>query len=295
MPTTWVREVQYREFIPNYMADKAVGREYSLPRQADALLPVPARGDLGGQASQEFFEGAERLRDDLREIRERWDNRLILEETPFAKGYFDGRFEIVLHGNRRVEADEINWFCPIPASAAVFKESVSRSDVDVIYSEDGDGRQNKVVFVDIVQIGDSPKIAIPVAVPVRLYRIPDKDCSVGHGLLYRNVSTLGFKVFPFSRDWEGNGSIVNGSRCLGDERGRAMVECGSKVVNRIAYDQGKEIWEWLFGDVAQVKTIGMRQDCFRAGALHSDFVKLTGQGGRVADKAINVAVGPFDL
>jgi hypothetical protein len=46
-----------------------------------------------GEAFQERFEAAERLRDDLAHIKKRWDNRLTLEKTPLWEGYLNGRFE----------------------------------------------------------------------------------------------------------------------------------------------------------------------------------------------------------
>ena len=72
----------------------------SAPRQASAVI-------LPGVGSNEALEGVKRLRDDLRHLRERWDDRLVLEDRPFWEVYLYGRAEIVVYGDWGVGSDHL--------------------------------------------------------------------------------------------------------------------------------------------------------------------------------------------
>lgn len=67
------------------------------------------------------------------------------------------------------------------------------------------------------------------------------------------------------------------------------------VVNRVTDDRLKILADWLFGPVGQAKTIRIGEYDKRAPWPINDLVQVFGQGRGLADKRINVAIGPFDL
>ncbi len=255
-------------------------------RQASVEFAQPLL-DIG---PEEAFECVQRLRDDLGHLRERWDNRLILEDSSLWESYFDGRAEIVLYGNWLVGADHINCAVRIPAHLTVFHSIGANPGVDICDCCDGDDRQEIVVFVVIAEACGGPEVE--VRIPARLYVFKDKFCGVGEGLLYQRIMGGGFKVFPFFRKRE-----MEFFR-EGDDPGNCIhpvVERLPKIIHGVSDDWGKMICDWLFGPVGQVKTIRLSQRRYRASGSIGNFIQVLGQGGRVADNSINVAIGPFNL
>lgn len=247
-----------------------------------------------GDADEKFFAAVEGLRRGLDAIQERWDNRLILEETPLWEGYICGRFEILLYGNWGAGADHLNFVCRIAADAAVPHGVGADAGVDVANLGEGDGWQDESVFVGVIESADGAEcLSIPVR--VRFDFIPDEDTSIGEGLLYRLVGGLGFKVFNIvpKRHRESTRGICC-PECL-DRGGGPVIEAGAQVVDDISDDQRKMLRDWLFGDEAKVKNIRLTKECFRPFTAQDDIVQITGKDGGVLPDGIKVALGPFNL
>ncbi len=217
----------------------------------------------GGQAGapallyigpDEAFERVKRLGDDLRHLRERWNNRLVLENGTFWESYFDGSAEIIVYGDWRVGDDDSNWAVRIPARRAVCEDIGANPGVDVFDIYGGDRRQEIVVFIEVAEAGGGPKVK--VRVPARFYIFEDKFRRVGEGLLYRRIMGGGFKVFPFFRKRE-----MNFSRLAHDSQSciNPVVEGLPKIVDGVSDDRAKVICDWLFGPVGQVKTIRLSE------------------------------------
>ena len=247
-------------------------------------------GVLPGVGSDEAFERVKRLGNDLRHLRKRWDNRLVLKDGTFREVYLNGRAEIVVYGDWGVGSDDANWAVRIPAKRAIFDSIGANPGVDVFDFYDGDRRNEIIVFVEVPQMGRGPKVEIRV--PARLYFFEDKFRGIGEDLLYRRVVGGEFKVFPFFRKRE-----VGLHRLAGGLQGSVnpVVKSLPKIVDGVSDDRAKVIYDWLFGPVGQLKTIRLGEGDDRSGGSIRNLVQLFGQGGRVTDNLINVAVGPFDL
>lgn len=245
---------------------------------------------LGRIGSDEDLQRVECLRDNLRHLRERWDNRLVLEDSSLWEVYSDGRAEIILYGDWGVGSDDANWAVRIPAHRAVFESIGANPGVDIIDVYDGDRRQEIIVMIEVAEASGGPKIE--VRVPARFYVFEDKFCGIGEGLLYRDIVGGNFKVFPFFR--KRKMEFLGGPNDAGGGI-HPVVEGFSKIVDCIAHDRAKMLCDWLFGPVGEAKTIRFSQDCYRAFRPVSDFIQVLGQGGRIADNLFNQAIGPFNL
>src|SRR5689334_9651754 len=102
----------------------------------------------------------ERFRDDLRYLKERWDNRIVLERCSLAKLYIDGRLEIVLYGDWPVGFDHCLWACRVCADRQIIDRPASGSEVECHYVYKGDDRNEVGVFRVVVQVGKGPKVFV---------------------------------------------------------------------------------------------------------------------------------------
>ena len=239
----------------------------------------------------ENLTGVERLRDDLRKIRQRWNDRLLAEERPFWESYFNGDFEIVLHGDgKMIGADHINWVVRIPASSAIRDGIGPNPGVKIVDLSDGDAGQEVVMFVVVAVAGDGPKVKIRV--PARLYLISNEVCGVGEGPLYRGEGFRGFKVLPFRR--ERKVKLLSGANA-GNGIVHPVVEGFSEVIDHITHNRAKMLINWLIGAVGQAKMIRLSQQNNASRGPVGDLVQIVGQSGASRNQLINVAIGPFDL
>ena len=254
-------------------------------------MAPPAGGALSHVRPDEIFERVERLRDDLGHIKERWDNRLVLENSSLWECYLDGRAEIVLYGNWGWGLNELKWAIRVPACRAAFEGTAAAPGVDVIDLHDGDGWHEIIVFVEVAKAGCCPKME--VRVPARLYVFEDKFRSVGEGLLYSRVGRGGFQVFPFFRKREVD--ISSGFAGHPDDGNHPVIERLPKIIHGVAYDRAKMICDRLFGPVGEAKTIRLSKGRNGVAGAYVYGVEVFGEGGRVTDNMVNVAIGPFDL
>ena len=83
----------------------------------------------------EAFDRVERFQNDLRNLKERWDNRLVLERCSLAELYLNGRLEVVLHGdwsggpadiNGRAASLRIAQFCTLMLPIWAFTSLIER-------------------------------------------------------------------------------------------------------------------------------------------------------------------------
>jgi hypothetical protein len=133
-------------FCPDYALGKPETKMVNESRQAGDSI-TPSR-----EAFQESFEAAERLRDDLAQVKKRWDNRLILEKTPLWEGYLNGRFEIILYMDWRIGTRNYNLACRVAVHRAVIGfDDPSRGDscrqIDIFDGNHRHRGQDKVMLV----------------------------------------------------------------------------------------------------------------------------------------------------
>lgn len=241
--------------------------------------------------SDKFIERVECLRRDLRQVQERWNNRLVLEDSPFGELYLNGRAEILLYGNWRVGSDKIAWAVRIARDREVIERARPGFEIDVVNCCDGNDWQEVVVFVPVAETCYGPEIEVISS--ARLYIIEDEVCKVGEGLLYRDITSASFKVFPFRFEREigllPSFSDGNKGRCY------PIIHGLTHIVDCIPDNAAKMLRDWLFGSIGEIKTIRVYQQGVASAPFDPNLIKVFGQGGRLLDKRINVAVGPFDL
>lgn len=242
---------------------------------------------------KESFERFNRLDSDLRQIKERWDNRLSGKETSAFEAYINGDIEIVAYGKMAVGSDYVNWAVRIPSASCIpdgviaGENSVNSSNLCNPYTGN-----EVIVLVGVAEFVDAPQVE--VSVPARLYLFKDKVCDVGSGLLYRTVGLGSFKVFPFFRERE----VELAARDFGfNQNGllNGVVEGFPEIVECISDNRAKKFLDWLFGPVGQIKVIRLSKQRMFPHMFNSDSIKIWGEGGRLSNQFIDVAFGPFDL
>src|SRR4051794_23456675 len=118
--------------------------------QADALVDVL---DPPYQGGEQF----EKLAGELRDLRKRWDNRLVLERCSLAELYLHGRLEIVLYGDWLLGPNQYVWACRGKAERDVLD---GRSHEDGANIDNGDHRNEVIVLPVIVEGVKVPKTLV---------------------------------------------------------------------------------------------------------------------------------------
>jgi len=226
----------------------------------------------------------------LRELMQRWDNRLVLKGLSLAEAYINRRIAILLVVEIGGSAADGRYATRTDNPCATRQ---GRQIILVLHAMDdsGSNRQDNreaSVLVRSIQAVETPKTVVRSF--VGLYYICQKKSEVGRESLYFSVSRLFYKRFPVVIHRE-----VDGFRVLataGHNLTGNVVECGSEIVSCIP-DNG--------GDIS------MRIDVFRGGdrermsasllvEVHSEtvWVKVV-ESREPLFNIIDVLIGPFDL
>jgi hypothetical protein len=151
-------------------------------------------GPLGIGDSDEFLKGIEGLLDDLSQLKERWDNRLILEKASLGDAYMSGRFEVLLYGEWPAASHDVEWACRVVSDSAIAHYGSADPDVNVGDACDGDGGDKQIMLIVVVESMEGPKLFVrPILGP---YSFEKNICSSGEGDLYRCEPFGIYKVFP---------------------------------------------------------------------------------------------------
>jgi hypothetical protein len=229
----------------------------------------------------------------LRDLRERWDNRLVLERSSLAELYVNGRLEIVLHGDWYFGVEQYIWACRWKADGAVIEGNPSDLCIDRADIHDGDDGNKVVMFAVSVEGVKVPKMLVRSV--FRTYFFKKEFCKTGGGLLYRRETGMGYEVFPF-RDWK----VERPQRALAPgihNSNGGVVECLPDIVEGIPNDASKRFWNILFGPEGYAVACRIKVDDRRAFLLPriGEFVQAPIQRGAPSPEFINVAVGPLNL
>jgi hypothetical protein len=250
------------------------------------------------------FEEVENALDELAHLRERWDNRLTVNNLALAERYIKRELNIVVEwmpvdwggihlrailqrklliGGREIDGlgrrSGESWECVGPEFGWIY------SDANGAMSRPY--RYDRLVFVEDVELVDAPQGFIPTLVR---FQIIHKSPRLAAGPLYRFAGS-GFKhVFGLP---EGElDMIVAGSLgvAVADDFDRKEVEGGSDVVDRVA-DNGAPI-DWnafpyadLPDALSSIRIVVRQDNVWILGEERLDFP------GKLSD----VALGPFDL
>jgi hypothetical protein len=226
----------------------------------------------------------------LRQLQERWDNRLIVEKLPLFKAYLDGRIcvgLIVEMGGRAF------W-----DGAAVRKDAklVGREGSGIIIICERDpgpvivsGKQDGAVLVEIVQLVECPKGKISSL--VRLYCLDDEPAEVGSDLLFKSTIDRSFKFLPRFMHWEGDHSAGRVAAGRYYDFSDKMIECAPEVVDSVADDHSQtlnSVGSWLPKIEAEIAGfrlfIDERSVTFRRNETVNASLRVT-----------DVLIGPFNL
>lgn len=237
-------------------------------------------------------EGIDRFRDDLRDLKQRWDNRLILERVvSLSEAYLNGRLEVVLYGDWLVGDHEFQWACRVAANAEILNRVSGDLGVDPSHGNHGHGRNDQVVLVEVAEIVEQPDGLVQSV--GRPYLFEKKFFGSGEGFLYRRQGCVVFEVFPFGM--HGEVWLEAGRGAGSNDAARKVIQCGSQIVDRVTDDDCERLWDWLFGAVGKLKGAGLRLEGMAATPLNRDLVEAAIQGRGPAPKLIDVCVGPLNL
>ena len=254
-------------------------------RQGGALIDVFNPLEEGG-------EPINGLAGELRNLRKRWDNRLVLERCSLAELYVNGRLEIVLHGDWSVGLKEYEWAYRMKANPTILKENPSEFCVDATDIGDCDNGSEVVMFAVSVEGVKIPQMLVRSV--FRTYVFEKEFCKTGDGLLYRRETAMGYEVFPF-RDWEVERPLRALAPGIDNSRG-GVVECLPDVIEGIADNSGERVWN-LFGPEGYAVFGRVKVDDRSALFVPRirEFVQTPIQRGAPSPEFINVAVGPLNL
>lgn len=239
------------------------------------------------------LDRVERFRDDLRDLNERWDNRLVLERCSLAELYFNGRLEVVLHSNWGCGSSNYHWACRIAADIAIPRYDPADLGVQIFDREDADNWNEVVMFGVIVQRGEGPKVLVRSV--FRPYLLQKKFFESWEGLLYRRETGIGWEVFPWrGRKFDRFFRIKIGNSGM-DDTVRNIIQCGSEIAESVTDDIRQRFWNWLFGPVGQRVISGRIEINDRTSRFVNNLVEGAVEGARHLPQPINIAVGPLNL
>lgn len=246
-------------------------------------------GELFNQTS----ENTDRLANEFGKLRERWDNRIVLEEVSLAEKYIDGRLGLLAYGyfgcvgktKRRRFALGIEY--QTHRAADEYRFAIQRN------IEVGNGRfpsrwNDEVVLVDLVQRTEPIKVALPSN--VRLYFLDNSRLGTGEGLLYRGNVGVRYETFPFFVKGKLKYLLPRYISERANDLDSHVVQRGAQIMDDISDDERNWFWKKLLGNenegecaippiIISAKTVRFGGD------------KLVHDGFEFVD----VAVGPLNL
>jgi len=227
-------------------------------------------------------------RDELRQLMQRWDNKLTFENLSLVEKYGEGRCSVVLKLDvASGRCYYVQYSARTDTKCAVYKPRTTDYRVHISKFSNRHDWYQELVFVSNVESVESAKGIIPSL--VRLYGVKDEIYDVGTCDLYFSTINSSFKFLPRIFDWEmrplGRYSASHGHNIAGHD-----VQGGAQVMDGIADDERyftrQRLGHFEFEDVAS--RIRLFIDA------HSAEVGLD-ECAKYPVKLIDVLVGPFDL
>jgi hypothetical protein len=257
-------------------------------------IPYPATS-FGESANVKCFKGINRARDILRQIGDRWNDRLVIEGNLRAEQYRRGRMAFLVYLKLSAAAE--------PKPVGVFSEvglHICRENVAVLVLKADIGESHyleywnqQLMLVPDVHIVQDPQGPIPSL--VGSYIVNDKIAQLESAvvsekfLLFESTIYGTYKFLPLISNWEARPFI--GHSCGDSIEGAVVhkVKGAAQIMERIAYDDSpvvdRKVPEDSHGDnVAPFLLL----DC--------DGVKI-GSGKPVNEfvQVMDVLQGPFNL
>lgn len=231
----------------------------------------------------------DRLANDLREISERWNKRLVLGQFSFADEYVKGRLKLALDF---VVGDDGRVICIIGHHDPKANETV-RADLSIELHafQDKDSKQQPVL-INIVELVKKADRIIKSTVRLHFveHRSADQFADAGaHGSLCYSIIKGCFHTIPVVCDGEMNISNLRRLVETSNDLHPGMIQRGAQVVNDVPereVDVRRDI-------VSRFKTYMLTS----GGIFLSHDTVLAGRGesGDHGFKLEDVSIGPFDL
>lgn len=247
-----------------------------------------------GLVPDQCFKFVESVGNDATDLRERWDNRVVLERSSVAELYINGRIEILIYGEWSIGSNNFEWLCRVKVGVDVADGVAATSKINPPDTSYGDCRDDEVMFVVIAEGVEGPKRLIRSI--GRTYLIEKKVCRTGEGCLYRlevanGRPTGGYKVFPIGP----HGEVPFRLPCYGlPYASGQVVQRPAKVVDSIADDERKKFRDWFKWAVLQ--NVTGRMNLGRSGVqLNLKAVPFSEQRACQRDHFVNVAIGPLNF
>lgn len=240
-----------------------------------------------------FFNAVDSAANEMREIAQRWQNRLSAERHTIAENYAEGRLSLIcdlniLAPDARVDRDARMNHCPL-SDSEVFASA--------IFTVDGPNvcniflRNQEPVLVFNVETVKSPnRFSYPSL--VRLYRIHDEfEYQFGSPLplLFQSAIDGVYKFIPGRADRKVSVRVPS-SGCIEFDVAHREIESTSEVVDRIADSEKHSVWGDLIHADLKDAISSLRI------VLDQNTVRVSlGEFSRLQVEVVDVLVGPFDL
>lgn len=237
---------------------------------------------IGDCTEAEALKRLDRLKGELREAGERFQNRIILERDFWPELYVHGRLSFIFYFKR---TDACN--CADASMRNIQSSEKYRHAVLVLHYQAGDAgdvkcRDNEFVFVDIVQLAQFPNTKLTSL--IGLYFFENEVGEVGDGFFYRSVGgRFACHIVPFFAGRQIN-SVITGK--LDND----IIKRASKVMNSVP-DNERDLG-WIRGSQVDLNNLCSGFRVF----LNDHAVEVCLQEGRDNGyKLIDMAVGPLNL
>ena len=180
--------------------------------------------------------GAKRLDDTrhkLRELMQRWDNRLVLEGQSRVKAYIEGQASMVLVVKSGPAPR--SWEGDVASNHDESADSFSRdlivivlSHVDARLGSANMGEQRPMLILSVQMVESNE--CVPSA--VRAYFIEDEVGDIGGDSLYFSETRLTYQRFDLRRyrEMQVRVRFLEGA----DDGPCEVIECGPQIVNRVS-------------------------------------------------------------
>jgi hypothetical protein len=247
---------------------------------------------------QERDEQINEIIDRAAQLRERWNNRLTLDNRRFIKRYFDAESWIaVVYTIKVASGFRAEQYCAIFQAAVSRPQSKGGADYGLLLPRDihlhakkhslvasKDGEQ-QAMLVDYVELMEAPQTVVPST--VWFQRGDDISGWPGNALAYSLKD--GFKfvaISPYREDIiVGDGLSVDLDKLTPQE-----IERGAEVMNCVSCDGGKMIRRTCseLDAILQVARLGI--------GLADDLIRVRLVERRdLGTKLVDVLIGPFNL
>ena len=271
----------------------------------NAVRDRPVQCDALGSLLTKAFELADCVGADGCNLRERWNNRLVLERSSLAELYLDGRINIALYGDwcsPEIEHGVATWLCSVENLGVIAERIGAETESLEINASNRDVGDEEIMLVVIVESMKRPQMIVRAI--ARPYLIEKKVYGTGQGHLYRceistGFPTSGYKVFPVLPHREMNLASTSPWVAVHNASGK-VIQCAPKVVESVPYDQREDFRDRLDRAILKpIETMNIRITDDRVVCTRTfndlDAVKFGMQRGGQRDKFINVALGPLNL